>query len=119
MGDPVRAYLAQGIISEIKKHNLVPLVKSVGDHLQKSLSDLGKKYPTLIQNVRGAGTYMAFDAKDAVTRDNLIAAVRQKGLNMGGSGDRSIRLRPMLIFNHKHADIFLNILEPVLKTLSK
>ena len=33
---------------------------------------------------------------------------------MGGCGDRAVRLRPMLIFQKKHADILLKTMEKVL-----
>lgn len=39
----------------------------------------------------------------------------KKGVNLGGSGERAVRLRPMLIFEERHADIFLEGLEEVLK----
>ena len=42
---------------------------------------------------------------------------REQGLNMGGCGDQSIRLRPTLLFEKEHADIFLGILESVLNKL--
>jgi len=32
------------------------------------------------------------------------------GVNAGGSGDRAVRMRPFLVFDEKHAKIFLDIL---------
>lgn len=34
---------------------------------------------------------------------------------MGGCGERAVRLRPMLVFQKKHADILLKTMEDVLK----
>jgi 4-aminobutyrate aminotransferase/(S)-3-amino-2-methylpropionate transaminase len=36
------------------------------------------------------------------------------GINIGGSGAQAVRLRPMLIFQKKHADILLEGLEKLL-----
>jgi 4-aminobutyrate aminotransferase/(S)-3-amino-2-methylpropionate transaminase len=48
-------------------------------------------------------------------RDKIIGNLRLKGVNCGGCGERSIRLRPALVFQPKHANLFLEKLEKVLK----
>jgi 4-aminobutyrate aminotransferase/(S)-3-amino-2-methylpropionate transaminase len=50
-----------------------------------------------------------------VRRDSLLAKLRQSGVNCGGCGERSIRLRPALVFQPKHAHIFIDKLEAILK----
>lgn len=40
------------------------------------------------------------------------------GVINGGCGDSSIRLRPPLIFQEKHANLYLDILRTVLKEVS-
>lgn len=37
------------------------------------------------------------------------------GVNIGGSGEKAVRLRPMLIFEEKHADILVERVEEVFK----
>jgi 4-aminobutyrate aminotransferase/(S)-3-amino-2-methylpropionate transaminase len=39
------------------------------------------------------------------------------GVQSGPCGDQTLRLRPSLIFQPHHADIFLNILEKVLNDI--
>ena len=80
------------------------------------LSELQVKYPQIISRVRGKGTYIAFDVQDG-RRDKLIFMLRQKGINTGGSGSCSLRLRPMLIFTPTHAEIFIKVLNEVLSQL--
>jgi len=41
----------------------------------------------------------------AQKRDELVQKLREKGVNTGGSGEKSLRLRPMLIFLPKHAQL--------------
>ena len=50
-------------------------------------------------------------------RDAILGKLRSEGVNCGGCGDNAIRLRPALIFQPKHANIFLEKLEKVLKAL--
>jgi 4-aminobutyrate aminotransferase/(S)-3-amino-2-methylpropionate transaminase len=65
------------------------------------------------------GTYLAFDAESVNIRDSLISTIRNNGINMGGSGDRAVRIRPMLIFSKRHANIFLERIQKVLESLNK
>ncbi len=41
----------------------------------------------------------------------------QRGVLIGACGERSVRLRPMLVFKPKHAAVFLENLEVVLASL--
>lgn len=93
------------------------LVEETGNFLKENLLDLAKKYPHLILNVRGTGTYLAFDSVSTKTRDLLVASLRNKGINMGGSGESAVRIRPMLMFSQRHANIFLEKIDQVLKSM--
>jgi 4-aminobutyrate aminotransferase/(S)-3-amino-2-methylpropionate transaminase len=116
-GDPSKAILAKSIYQEIVKNDLVSKTAKVGDYLYKNLKDVLSKYPTLVSNLRGEnfGTFIAWDCKDVETRNKLLAKLKIKGVNAGGSGDQSIRLRPTLVFENNHADIFLQVLEDSLR----
>ncbi|KAK5136476.1 hypothetical protein LTR08_003121 [Meristemomyces frigidus] len=115
MGDPARAILFRAIINEIERLNLVQSTAETGDYLYKRLEKLGEKYPGEIQNLRGKGqgTFIAWDSP---RRDEVLKKAKGEGINVGGSGERAVRLRPMLIFQKKHADIFVDAMEKVFKT---
>lgn len=115
MGDPARAILFRAIIQEISRLNLVQNTAETGDYLYTGIENLAKKYPGEIQNLRGKGqgTFIAWDSP---RRDEVLKKAKGAGVNIGGSGERAVRLRPMLIFQKKHADIFLDAMEKVLKS---
>ncbi|GIZ37013.1 hypothetical protein CKM354_000047600 [Cercospora kikuchii] len=115
MGDPARALLFRAIINEIERLNLVENTAITGEYLYNGLENLGKQYPGEIQNLRGKGqgTFIAWDSP---RRDEVLKKAKGVGINIGGSGERAVRLRPMLIFQKKHADIFLDALEKVFKS---
>ena len=117
MGDPGRIAFLEEIIQTSKRDNLMELNKQTGAHLLKGLEEACKNFPDLIHSARGLGTYCAFDAVDAKMRDRLAVQLRNNGIQCGGSGVQTIRLRPCLTFTPKHADVFLNILNKVLSTL--
>lgn len=104
MGDPVRALLFKAIYGEIQKNGLVEHTAKVGGYLFGELEKLASKYPQHVQNLRGKdlGTFIAWDAP---RREEVLALAKAKGVNMGGSGDAAIRLRPMLVFQKNHGNI--------------
>ncbi|KAK5064658.1 hypothetical protein LTR84_000492 [Exophiala bonariae] len=116
MGDPARAILFRAILNEIERLNLVENTAQVGDYLYSGLESLGQKYPEHFKNLRGKGqgTFIAFDNSK---RDQFLAKAKTFGINIGGSGATAVRLRPMLIFQKHHADILLDGLEKVAKSL--
>jgi len=117
MGDPCRALLFRGIIREIQAHKLVERTAAVGEYLHGGLEKLAARYPGQVENLRGKGmgTFIAFDSPK---RDEFLKAAKKVGVNIGGSGERAVRLRPMLVFEERHADLLLERLERVIKELA-
>ncbi|KAI9837532.1 MAG: hypothetical protein M1819_007183 [Sarea resinae] len=115
MGDPARAILFRAIVREIERLNLVENTAEVGKYLYAGLDRLSKSYPEEIQNLRGKGqgTFIAWDSP---RRDEFLKKAKTVGVNIGGSGERAIRLRPMLIFQKHHADILLDAIEKIFKS---
>ena len=115
MGDPARALLFRAIVQEIKRLDLVENTATTGDYLYNGLAQLSQKYPNEIQNLRGQGQG-TFIAWDSARRDEVVKKGKSVGINVGGSGERAVRLRPMLVFQKHHADILLESLEKIFKS---
>lgn len=115
-GDPARMLLGGAIGAEVKKHDLPAVVARVGDYLYKKLEAVVKKYPDLIHNLRGKdrGTFIAWSFKEAPLRNQFLNDIKKEGINMGGCAEDSVRLRPTLVFEEKHADILVAAVERVL-----
>jgi len=92
--------------------DLVSHTARTGEQLYAGLSALAHKYPHEIQNLRGQGqgTFIAWDSP---RRDEVLKKAKSVGINIGGSGERAVRLRPMLVFQRKHVDVLLEGLERV------
>ena len=101
MGDPARAILFRAIIQEIGRLNLVESTAQVGEYLYSGLESLAERYPNEIQKLRGKGqgTFLAWDSP---RRDDFLKRAKGLGINIGGSGERAVRLRPMLVFQKHH-----------------
>jgi 4-aminobutyrate aminotransferase/(S)-3-amino-2-methylpropionate transaminase len=113
LGDPARAILFRAILAEIENKNLVENTAETGAYLYAGLERLAAKFPKQIKNLRGKGqgTFIAWDSPQ---RDEVLKKAKTIGINIGGSGAEAVRLRPMLIFQKKHADILLEGLEKIL-----
>lgn len=119
MGDPVRAILFRGIYDEVQRLGLVEKTAQVGNYLFGKLEKLAQEFPKEITNLRGKGqgTFIAWDSP---RRDEVIRLAKQSGLNIGGSGEQSIRLRPMLIFEERHGKFsVLDLYERMLMWMSQ
>lgn len=105
LGDPSRAILFRAIVEEIDRLGLVEHTKRVGDYLYAGLETLAHRFPNEILNLRGKGqgTFIAFDSP---RREDIIRRAKGVGLNIGGSGERAVRLRPMLVFGKPHGESF-------------
>lgn len=114
MGDPSKNVFLTEVLNVIRRENLLDEVTRSGKVLLQGLYELQAQYPHLLSRARGQGTFCAIDARDDVTRDNLLLKTRDKGVLLGGCGDRSIRFRPALVFKEYHAHQFLNIFNDVL-----
>jgi 4-aminobutyrate aminotransferase/(S)-3-amino-2-methylpropionate transaminase len=103
MGDPTKAILFRAIIEEIESRNLVENTARVGEYLYSGLERLASQFPDEFQNLRGKGqgTFIAFDSP---RRDEMLKTAKSMGINIGGSGARAVRLRPMLIFEKHHGE---------------
>jgi 4-aminobutyrate aminotransferase/(S)-3-amino-2-methylpropionate transaminase len=114
VGDSARVLLFNAIYNEIIRLNLVQHAGEIGSYVFSQLEGLQSKYPGEILNLRGKGmgTFIAWDSP---RRDDFVKRMRAKGVHMGGCGERAVRLRPMLVFQKKHADILLSTMEEVLK----
>ena len=104
MGDPARALLFRAIIREIERLGLVENTAAVGDYLYGGLERLAQRYPNEIENLRGKGqgTFLAWNSP---RRDEVLKKAKTVGVNIGGCGETSVRLRPMLIFQKHHGEL--------------
>ena len=102
LGDPFRLAQLEVILEVVDRDGLVAHTGRTGQQLVAGLGELCSRHPAIFGEARGAGTFAAIDAPDIATRDRLLSALRRGGLEVGGSGDRSIRFRPALVFAERH-----------------
>uniref|UniRef100_A0A8C7HIJ2 4-aminobutyrate aminotransferase, mitochondrial n=1 Tax=Oncorhynchus kisutch TaxID=8019 RepID=A0A8C7HIJ2_ONCKI len=114
MGDPSKNLFLAEVLNVIRRENLLEEVTRSGKTLLQGLYQLQDQYPNLLSSARGQGTFCAIDIRDDATRNSILLKARDKGVLLGGCGDRSIRFRPALVFKEYHVHMFLNVFSDVL-----
>lgn len=113
MGDPAKLLMLKTLIEEVENNKLLENATITGDFMYAGLKELEKKHSHLLGRVRGVGTFLALSVYNTKTRDALINNLKQKGVLVGGCGAYSIRFRPTLVFQPRHAAQFLAIFDEV------
>ena len=112
-GNPIDIFKASIIIDYIDNNNLIERIDRIGEDFITKLGQIEN-----ICNVRGGGAFIAFDMQNTQTRDRLIEEMKKKGVIINGCGEKTIRLRPMLIYDSNHMNEFLCRLDNTLKSIS-
>jgi 4-aminobutyrate aminotransferase/(S)-3-amino-2-methylpropionate transaminase len=95
------------------------LAVETGAYLKEKLSALAAKHPQFIDNVRGKGTFLAFDCESTELRNAVLGKLKNQGVHQGGCGSRTLRLRPTLYFEKKHADVYTEALDKAIEEVKK
>ncbi len=83
-------------LNVIEQENLVANARDMGDYFMEQLGRLTADFSERIGAVRGRGLLIAFDMADGPTRDRFWRACFERGLLVLRSGERSVRLRPVM-----------------------
>lgn len=119
MGDPSKMVTLRAYLDVVDRDHLLENTKITGEYFKNGLMRLSQQYPSLVENVRGQGTYLAVDFPNASMVQDYIKILRDLGVTSGACGFHSLRFRPALIFQPKHAKECLERMEEACQELSK
>lgn len=126
-GNPVSCAAANAVLDVIQGEGLMANCAAVGEYFKAGLQGLAERYP-LIGDVRGAGLFVGVElvtdraskapATEATAR--VVNGMRERGVLISSAGPAAniLKIRPQLIFQREHADLFVQTLEAVLKSLN-
>ncbi|DAZ97973.1 TPA: hypothetical protein N0F65_005131 [Lagenidium giganteum] len=119
MGDPSKMIALQAFLDILERDQLLENTNITGQFLKDGLHNLVDQFPSLLQNVRGQGTYLAIDLPNEALRNDFVAILKQHGVACGGCGTNSLRFRPALVFQPRHAQECLDKLHEACEVLEK
>ena len=93
----------------IERDGLFKKSIEAGNYFIEKFNEI-QNFKKVFSDIRGKGSFLAFNLKDTETRDKFINFSRNKGCFISGCGARSVRLRPGLILEPKQYDHFTRVL---------
>jgi acetylornithine aminotransferase/acetylornithine/N-succinyldiaminopimelate aminotransferase len=128
-GSPLACAVALKVLAVIEREGLADNARRVGDYLKAGLQELARKYPRVIQQVRGLGLMLGIELTpdipnlpgdagkiQAVRFTNLLHAA---GLLAIPAGAQILRFLPPLNLRQSEAEEGLKLVESVVARLSK
>ena len=120
-GNAVACAAAMAVLETIQSERLMDNARQMGDALRLRLAALSARYPQ-IGDVRGAGLMIGVEivaadrAPDKTETTRLVNGMRKRGVLISscGAGHNVLKIRPPLIFQPEHVDIFVAAFEAIL-----
>jgi len=112
---PVQAAVGDAVIEEIETRGLVDQVAATGAYLTEQLHQIQAEHPAM-GDVRGTGLFVGIDWVHPSTTDpdpdgatRMVEALKHRSMLMGQAGQHRnvLKIRPPLVFDRSHADVFL------------
>jgi 4-aminobutyrate aminotransferase / (S)-3-amino-2-methylpropionate transaminase len=119
MGDPTKMIQLEAFVETYVKEKLEQNTQITGDYLKEQLQQLAVVHPSQVSNVRGLGTHLALDLPNMDARNKFVRSLLERGVESAGCGDRTLRFRPALVFQPKHVDEVVQIMDDALVAATK
>ena len=122
-GNPVSAAVALSVLEIIQRERLQARAAEVGAYLSRGLQRLADRHAS-IGDVRGSGLFIGLELVSDRERKTpattaaaaVVNGLRQRGVLVSACGPSAnvLKIRPPLIFETAHADLFLAALDATL-----
>jgi acetylornithine/N-succinyldiaminopimelate aminotransferase len=99
-GNPLAAAVGNAVLDVMLAPGFLEHVERMSNYLGQQLASIVDHYPSVIEEVRGAGLMIGLKCR--VPNTELAAALRERGLLTVGAGDNNVRLLPPLIIDESH-----------------
>lgn len=125
-GSPVAAAVGQAVLDVITEQDLQGNARRQGAKLSAELHRLAERH-SIIGDVRGQGLFFAVElVRDRASREpaglearRIVNSMRQRGVLISkiGGDDNILKIRPPLVFEAEHGELFIDTLDQVLSEL--
>jgi 4-aminobutyrate aminotransferase-like enzyme len=125
-GNPVSSAVGLAVLDVLKDEHLLENAQRIGAYVTAGLRKLQEKH-AIIGDVRGRGMFFAVEmVKDRKSREaagpetkRLVNSMRDRGVLISRIGihDNILKIRPPMVFSQENADLLLDTLDEVLKSL--
>ncbi len=109
-GSPVACAAGLATLEVLRAERLLANAAEQGAFLVEGLGQLRRRYPWLIEDVRGVGLMLGLELPNAALAEELQSAAFRRGLLVLEAGDSAVRLSPPLVIDRQQCQTVLRVL---------
>ena len=110
-GNPLACAAANVVLDTIANDDFLAEVRDVGAHFKQALTNLQKKYPAHIVEVRGTGLILGMEMKESEDAAAIARRMLEQGVIINCTAGNVLRFIPPLIFSKNEVDELIAVLD--------
>ena len=110
-GNPLACAAANVVLDTIANDDFLAGVRDVGAHFKHALTNLQKKYPAHIVEVRGTGLILGMEMKESEDAAAIARRMLEQGVIINCTAGNVLRFIPPLIFSKNEVDELIAVLD--------
>ena len=110
-GNPLACAAANVVLNTIANDDFLAGVRDVGAHFKQALTNLQKKYPAHIVEVRGTGLILGMEMKESEDAAAIVRRMLEQGVIINCTAGNVLRFIPPLIFSKNEVDELIAVLD--------
>ena len=110
-GNPLACAAANVVLDVVANDSFLAGVRDVGTHFKQALTDLQRKYPAHIVEVRGAGLILGMEMQRNEDAAAIARRMLEQGVIINRTAGNVLRFIPPLIFTKKEVDELIRVLD--------
>ena len=110
-GNPLACAAANVVLDAVANDHFLAGVRDVGTHFKQALTDLQRKYPAHIAEVRGAGLILGMEMQRNEDAATIARRMLEQGVIINCTAGNVLRFIPPLIFTKNEVDELIRVLD--------
>ncbi len=115
-GNPLAMAVGNAVLDVVLEPGFLDHVNKIANYLRQQLSMVVDRNGSIVEDVRGQGLLLGLKCK--VPNNQVIDALRERGMLTVGAGDNVVRILPPLIATEEHVREAIGILHDACQGLS-
>jgi acetylornithine/N-succinyldiaminopimelate aminotransferase len=115
-GNPLAMAVGNAVLDVVLAPGFLERVNKIANYLRQQLAGIVDRNASVVEDVRGMGLLLGIKCK--VPNNELIDALRERGLLTVGAGDNVVRILPPMIATEEHVREAVGILNDACQALA-